>query len=102
MWTKGADKMTKHTPRPWTIIEVPNERRPLVAHGDLPIARIHPAQGSMEANARLIAAAPDLLEALMGARGVLYSASCLLGTSFRDDAKYWHTIADEAIRKATE
>lgn len=42
----------------------------------------------------------DLLNALMGARGVLYSASCYLGTSFRDDAKYWHEIADEEIRKA--
>ena len=44
----------------------------------------------------------DLLEALKGARGVLYSASCYLGTSFRDDAKYWHEKADDAIHKAEE
>ncbi|GAF68067.1 unnamed protein product [marine sediment metagenome] len=44
----------------------------------------------------------QVLEALKGARGVLYKASCYLGTSFRDDAKYWHGKADAAILEAQE
>jgi len=57
------------------------------------------ASNLTEQHARLIEQAPNLLEALKGARGVLYSASCYLGTSFRDSAKYWQEKADEAIRK---
>lgn len=53
-------------------------------------------------NYKLEATNAELLEALWGARGVLYSASCYLGTSFRDDAKYWYEKADKAIHHAEE
>lgn len=64
----------KHTPGPWRAVTVPydssafyiearnapDKRSPMVAH--IPRSTVQP----MEANARLLAAAPDLLEALEG------------------------------------
>jgi len=51
----------KHTPGPWTL----NSANQVVKHGDQSIIIANPYHGSMptEANARLIAAAPELLEA---------------------------------------
>ena len=59
--------MTKHTPGPWevvggTIIQTADERRKWVA--EVPAASsIHETFITDRANARLIAAAPELLEA---------------------------------------
>lgn len=69
----------KHTPGPWRAVKVPydssafyikarnapDKRSPMVAH--IPRSTVQP----MEANARLLAAAPELLEALE-----LLSESC--------------------------
>jgi hypothetical protein len=48
---------TKHTPGPW----VRNETWGLIVSGDVEVAALHSGN---EANARLIAAAPELLAAL--------------------------------------
>lgn len=51
--------MTKHTPGPWDLQET------LISHGSKrPLARIWNEHENWEANARLIAAAPELLAAL--------------------------------------
>lgn len=58
---------TTHTRGPWTAHEIPTPgaRRWTIADssGNIPsIATVHDAAGCGEANARLIAAAPELLE----------------------------------------
>ena len=64
---------TTHTRGPWTAHEIPTPgaRRWTIADssGNIPsIATVHDAAGCGEANARLIAAAPELLEQLKEAR----------------------------------
>lgn len=63
--------MSKHTPGPWYVYEHEDERRigvPLMAGRYVPHAVVrHPGDipnGTLDANARLIAAAPDLLRAI--------------------------------------
>lgn len=56
--------MTKHTPGPWTIGRNQAGHNAIWAMNALPIAQIHYVVGDGDANARLIAAAPELLEAL--------------------------------------
>lgn len=51
--------MSKHTPGPWKL-----DREVVVDREDLEVATVDVNQGKWEANARLIAAAPELLEAL--------------------------------------
>lgn len=62
--------MNKHTPAPWRV----ERQNPIPTTGEWMIAGAKPGylaevrncgSGSVEANARLIAAAPDLLEALI-------------------------------------
>ena len=72
---------TNHTPGPWEVIEAPEGTRTFFrvqSGGGLPIARVShyiADDGEYidggEANARLIAAAPDLLDALKNAVKVL-------------------------------
>lgn len=66
--------MTKHTPGPWHIAEygMNKDGTPKhygIVHGDITIANLGTSTNKnakeMDANARLIAAAPDLLEALL-------------------------------------
>lgn len=58
-------KQTKalHTPGPWTTYGHPADGITIRARG-CAVADVIPQRGADEANARLIAAAPDLLEAL--------------------------------------
>lgn len=57
--------MSAHTPGPWLVLRDPEVGGPLVATEDVAIADVMEMEGGMsEANARLIAAAPDLLAAL--------------------------------------
>ena len=64
--------MSKHTPGPWHVRTFDGSQWSIDAVGDLPIAqaqqlrpvRFDPKQNERTANARLIAAAPELLEAL--------------------------------------
>lgn len=89
---------TKHTPAPWTVN--PKAKRN-VRHGNLTIANCSSSQdGSREeeeiANAKLIAAAPELLEALKIVRNYF-------GENDKTLAEHkMFAIADNAIKKATE
>lgn len=87
---------TKHTRGPWSFIASPNRWSVLQvgSSGRWVIAggtawAIPGLQSEAEANARLIAAAPDLLEALREARVLLVHAACPID---------W---IDAAIAKAT-
>ena len=68
---------TKHTPGPWEacIYSGPFDQ-PLILSSDGAIGRLHGMEDRQhEANAKLIAAAPDLLEALE----VCYASLCTYG-----------------------
>jgi hypothetical protein len=54
---------TKHTPAPWLVHATPND--PDITHEIANVCCIYVGEDS-HANARLIAAAPELLEALKG------------------------------------
>lgn len=59
--------MSKHTPGPWKVDK--RERETLITAAAMPYvaavsSSLHGQPGTGEANARLIAAAPDLLDAL--------------------------------------
>ena len=68
--------MSAHTPGPWEFTTRPDsggESRPVVTHGlDLvcAVSRRDGDTSESEANARLIAASPELLEALRGIIGL--------------------------------
>lgn len=86
--------MTKPTPGPWTV-EAPDER-PIILSGDGGmVADMIEREDSREtqANARLISAAPDLLEALEMLR------ETWTGTSYAQWTTEMHA-ADYAIAKA--
>ena len=85
--------MADHTPGPWRVLfpgiyDVENP---------YPIAKVHKTERNgpeIDANARLIAAAPDMLEALEAAKRVMGP----MATSFPNTL----AIIDEAIAKATD
>ena len=70
--------MSKHTPGPWLLVEIYTSQHwaifPAAPEGDFTnLATVHRSQieSENEANAHLIAAAPDMLEALKAFRGYL-------------------------------
>lgn len=83
----------QHTPGPWSVERHPHSGHPLVAgEGEYVVADCGNGEietASEEANARLIAAAPELLEALISLRDFLRGN----GTK--------SARADAAISKAT-
>jgi len=90
-------KPQKHTPGPWNV------EAAHVCHGDWIIAKVERQHGEEQANARLIAASPDLLEALDGlllaAYGVANSASGVpdnFRVAFGEAAKKAHTAITKA------
>lgn len=95
---------SKHTPGPWTVgVDEQDHGRPYVkdAEGYVVCALIfEPGTGEPEANARLIAAAPDLLEALRACHDYL---SCIPESAAGgdDDAVGLTRRAAAAISKAT-
>jgi hypothetical protein len=60
----GMTNDTKHTPGPWTAEATENTFSVSEIGGPLLYLLTNPRRGSNEANARLIAAAPELLEEL--------------------------------------
>lgn len=74
---------SSYTPGPWTVLTTGSSI--VVVSDQEPVAMI----GHNRANARLIHAAPDMLEALIAAEG----------NSIDDDPAVWKQIAD-AITKA--
>ena len=95
-----------HTPGTWHVSK--NDYRvifsSLLTGGDTVVAVCESNSGIREvvANASLISAAPDMLEALENARRVLIDIQQRTTTVLRDDIKCSHAIAicDSAIAKA--
>lgn len=76
--------MSNHTPAPWTLYDARNDGEDAfyVNHKHNYIGRVHLAPGHAaegSANARLIAAAPELLEAMQEAELVLAEKMRRLG-----------------------
>lgn len=99
--------MSKHTPGPWVVGE--NQDHDAIMASDYYVATVHDACGiesndeTSRANAKLIAAAPDLLEALRCSVAAFegdtideIEADYGIATAQRVD------MARAAIRKATE
>ncbi len=97
--------MNKHTPGPWKVlnsVQIHDEKLGGVIAACCRYAR-HDAVD--HANAKLIAAAPDLLEALIRARDDLNNAAFLIRKELGEhhwlyDIEKGKKIADEAIAKA--
>lgn len=95
----------KHTPGPWKLEEWGSDYGPTgdfsvypcSAKNKYPIASVQEPfhRGKTKANAMLIAAAPDLLEAAIALKDVCNRPSCA-----RTRAEAWRNL-DEAIAKAT-
>lgn len=89
---------TKHTPAPWTVGHFNDVRS---SDGYHSIANVSSAfELPAKANARLIAAAPDLLSALEDAEFLLRKAANLAGP-MQDSFMRSAEDARAAIRKAT-
>lgn len=78
----------KHTPAPWTI----RAAGTAIVYGNIQVAIVcrHEASNGwavpQEANANLIAAAPEMLEALRGAWAAFQRIGCAAGDEHRLDA----------------
>jgi hypothetical protein len=99
--------MSKHTPGPWVVTDKDNgiEFGVDTAGGEWGICTVaggagetlkHDSQDASAANARLIAAAPELLDALKALVGL-----ARMGAAPLSDYKAALRVADEAIAKAT-
>jgi hypothetical protein len=88
--------MSEHTPGPWHVGE---SGVTVFSNDDIRIcsAGCHPQAEINAANARLIAAAPDLLEALEIAKNTVECASIDIQTG---DELPWYRAAKKAIAKA--
>ncbi len=96
---------TKHTPGPWLI---KTNKDPLPLQPDqfaiknfdgLHIADINTGMYDVESNAKLIAAAPDLLDGLINSKKVIESLISGNRVVNLDEAIAWYT---KLIKKATE
>lgn len=95
--------MSKHIPGPWLVAHTKDfrdhgtvvvERFDIHADSDTPVAVIHDWCMGTEADAHIIAAAPDLLEAC---RKALSESGCDGDLCMHE----WHDAARAAIAKAT-
>ena len=84
--------MTKHTQGPWTIGKQDHDVIMIDTANGTAICDVYGDSVDQPANARLIAAAPDLLEALE----TLYRAVCIADA----DLRYGEELARAAIAKA--
>lgn len=103
---KSGEQVSKHTPGPWTAeygirdqFHLPQYQRKDTSHvilgaNDLPIAELR--LGNIEANARLIAAAPEMLEMLKAA--LRAHKVGFLSQSLHDE---FTKALEQAIAKAT-
>ena len=84
--------MSKHTPGPWTFDnEIGLIRTDTPPYGEWDVAKVNIVRAEAKANARLIAAAPDLLETVKRLREMCADFG----------AKTACDIAEAAIFKAT-
>lgn len=93
-----------HTPAPWKIDETKKIYKPCIRHNGIVVCLLLEAQLGVEveeaeANAKLIAAAPELLEALKGllfsVRGIVYKEK---PTHYNARVAFY--TAEDAIQKA--
>jgi hypothetical protein len=92
----------KHTPGPW-IIHRPNdsERIDINAESNFYIAEVIGGMTAQEANAHLIAAAPDLLEALEGIASASADKWDMPYADFKEQFMPWaRNVALAALKKA--
>jgi hypothetical protein len=107
--------MNPHTPGPWVVVNddesgKPSSIRALGTHSTAILkfgAFPRPSWADAKANANLIAAAPDLLEALREARSMLVARYGDPSTLPNDNASDRKSLSmfdkiDAAIKKATE
>ncbi|MCO6445003.1 MAG: hypothetical protein J5J04_13050 [Anaerolineae bacterium] len=110
--------MSKHTPGPWEVGKISHRKQRVDINSPVPdprlnysrwdgLARVYGVNGQpllgskiMLANARLIAAAPELLEALTDLLGVTEEVAKKYGLSYSELESY-NAAARAAIRKAT-
>ena len=94
--------MSKHTPGPWRAVpNAPGISDTVIDSGRMVVADVisRKSTDELRANARLIAAAPELLEALQTCMAALHwneEAGCLTGIT----GDQWHAALD-IIAKAT-
>lgn len=91
----------KHTPGPWEAGPVSDARIGIYSEHGYRVATVHDFNGytENEANAFLIAAAPELLAAL---RAVPCDADYASADGFREAiAIWWESVATPAIHRAT-
>ena len=96
---KTEKKMTTHTPGPWKIDSLGDSIYWTDSHGEHMVVVYE--LGSNEADAKLITAAPDLLQALVG----LYEDQIdyiRINNLSGAENNHWMVIARAAIAKATE
>ncbi len=89
--------MSKHTPGPWVVDDVYN----LITadNGNVEIAACHSGRGAdAKANAQLISAAPELLEALKGF--VLNKAHLSVDDHFNGPFRRLLELSEQLIEKA--
>lgn len=94
---------TKHTPGPWRYGLAQNYQGFFVAPGNatLTLAAVHNYPAHTEANAKLIAAAPDLLEALKKISNWLACSQIASPEDMAQSFGDMEDLADSAIAKAT-
>lgn len=105
--TEENEMTTKHTPRPWLFDEgrdaITTHNR--ITNGETRIATVElgwaePLESEQIANARLIAAAPDLLAALKDARDTIHMLVNSRGFECEGTAEEWTVDFDAAIARA--
>lgn len=94
----------KHTPAPWKVVETDKERKneanpfDVMANDHQCIAHI--TNWSPEANAKLIASAPELLETLVEIKSKLDKIT--INGNFTTEENEVYELTINAIKKATE
>lgn len=96
----------KHTPGPWFVAEAGLFKVASITHSTGIYADEMSSDESIQADARLIAAAPDLLEALQGLLNVVNDSRGVAGYHLNGDTAEWDEFyevdaARAAITKAT-
>ncbi len=91
--------MSKHTPGPWKTLKTFGGVTHVMTQDDKSIALLRGYKHPYSANARLIAAAPELLEQLVVVFAESEQAMLLLGIPMI--SAEWHEKTRAAIAKAT-
>jgi hypothetical protein len=94
---ESLKNVDEHTPGPW-VVDFCNGK-PYVVNGNFCAARVHGTEKTLLANARLIAAAPELLEACMLALAAIKS-ECPFEHGNPTIGRAWGSL-ESAIAKAT-